>query len=57
MNKKSQTNRKEEIKMKMVFIAILIVVTLGNVSSAFAYWKSPAGLEDPAPSPFKESQF
>lgn len=59
MNKKNQVNRGKRIKTKIVFIAVLIAITLVNANSAFAYWKSPVGMEirDPAPSPFKEVQF
>ena len=46
-------------KMKKIVIAVLIAVALMNTSSAFSYWKSPAGseLKDPAPCPFDNNKF
>ena len=45
--------------MKKIIIAVLIAVALMNTSSAFAYWKAPAGigLKDPAPCPFDNNKF
>ena len=65
---KSIAEGKEEVKgkgqinkggnrMKKIMMAVLVAVVLINASSAFAYWKAPAGivLGDPAPTPFKNN--
>ena len=58
MNKKAR-KEKGGNKMKKLIMAILVVIVLVNTTSAFAYWKSPVGLEikDPAPNPFNENKF
>jgi hypothetical protein len=59
MGREKLVKRREVVKMKTAVMVVLIASTLITASSAFAYWKCPAGIEvrDPAPCPFKETNY
>lgn len=56
MKKSKLNHRKGVIEMKKLVMSILAGVIMFSVSTtAFGYWKAPAGtiLQDPCPMPFK----
>lgn len=57
--KRKTTEEKEGSKMKKIVMAFLVAVVLVNAVNAFAYWKTPAGIEvrNPVQGSFNKTQF